>query len=207
MRESSPRSRSRPPSVPHSLTPFPLSLLSMSAHAPLPPQKPGEDPIRPHVFDGIAEYDKRLPNWWLVTLYGSIVFAIGYWMFTQHFKRVSDGERVDVAVQELRAAKLAAAGAFDDAALWTMSRTPSVVASGEAVYKSTCVACHGDQLQGGIGFNLADAVWVHGGEPLAIMRTVSQGVTGTGMAPWGATLGPKKTAEVVAFILSKHTAP
>jgi cytochrome c oxidase cbb3-type subunit 3 len=172
----------------------------------LPPE-PGEDPIRPHVFDGIAEYDKRLPNWWLITLYVSIFFAIGYWMWSQHFRRDTDGQRVEITVQELRAAKLAAAGAFDDAALWAMSRTPSVIAAGEATYKATCLACHGDQLQGGIGFNLADATWVHGGEPMDIMKTVSEGITGTGMAAWGASLGPKKTAEVVAFILSKHAAP
>ena len=34
-----------------------------------PTPTPPEDPIRPHVFDGIAEYDKRLPNWWLAILW------------------------------------------------------------------------------------------------------------------------------------------
>lgn len=179
----------------------------MSDHAPQPPQKPGEDPIRPHVFDGIAEYDKRLPNWWLLTLYASIAFAIGYWMYTQHFRRLDDGKRVDVAVQELKAAKLAAAGAFDDGALWAMSRSASVIAAGEATYKTTCLSCHGDKLQGGIGFNLADATWVHGGRPTEIMKTVNEGVLVKGMPSWGPVLGPKKTAEVVAFILSKHAAP
>ena len=180
----------------------------MSDHAPQPPP-PGEDPIRPHVFDGIQEYDKRLPNWWLLTLYASIVFAIGYWMVTQHFRRPDDGDgrRVALAVQELRAAKLAAAGAFDDASLWSMSRTPSVVAAGEATYKTTCLSCHGDRLQGGIGFNLSDETWVHGGKPTEIMKTVTEGVAAKGMPTWGPVLGPKKTAEVVAFVLSKHPEP
>jgi cytochrome c oxidase cbb3-type subunit 3 len=39
------------------------------------------------------------------------------------------------------------------------------------------------------------------------MKTVSDGVLVKGMPPWGPVLGPKKTAEVVAFILSKHPAP
>jgi cytochrome c oxidase cbb3-type subunit 3 len=173
----------------------------------VPPQKPGEDPIRPHVFDGIAEYDKRLPNWWLVTLYASIAFAIGYWMYTQHFRRTSDGAHVDATVRELRAAKLAAAGAFDNEALWAMSKSASVLAAGEATYRTTCLSCHGDKLQGGIGFNLADATWVHGGQPTDIMKTISEGVLVKGMPAWGPVLGPKKTAEVVAFILSKHPAP
>ena len=179
----------------------------MSDHAPQPPQKPGEDPIRPHVFDGIQEYDKRLPNWWLLTLYGTIVFAIGYWMYTQHFRHADDGGRVDLAVKELRAAKLAEAGSYDDATLWTMSRTDSIVAAGKDTYASMCMSCHGDRLQGGIGFNLADDTWVHGGKPLEVIKTVSDGVPAKGMPAWGAVLGPKKSAEVVAFILSKHAAP
>jgi cytochrome c oxidase cbb3-type subunit 3 len=179
----------------------------MSAHAPQPPRPPGEDPLRPHVFDGIAEYDKRLPNWWLITLYGTIVFAIVYWMATQHFRHDDDGARVARTVQELRAAKLAAAGTYDDAALWTMSRTPSIVAAGAAAYQTTCVSCHGDQLQGGIGFNLADATWAHGDSPTAILKTINEGVLVKGMPAWGPVLGPKKTAEVAAFILSKHAAP
>ena len=179
----------------------------MSAHAPKPPQEPGEDPIRPHVFDGIAEYDKRLPNWWLMTLYGAIAFSIVYWMATEHFGRGSDGERVTAAIQEVRASQLAAAGNFDDAVLSEMSRNASVVAAGAAAYKTNCVACHGDQLQGGIGFNLVDATWVHGGKPTEIMKTVADGVLVKGMPAWGPVLGPGKTAEVVAFILSKQAAP
>ena len=179
----------------------------MSDHAPQPPQKPGEDPIRPHVFDGIAEYDKRLPNWWLMTLYASIAFAVVYWMATQHFGGKSDGEKVTAQIQGIRAAKLAAAGNYDDAALWEMSRNPTIVAAGAAAYASTCVACHGANLEGGIGLNLADAEWKHGAAPTVIMRAIGEGIAGTGMPPWGPMLGPKKTAEVTAFVLSKHPAP
>jgi len=179
----------------------------MSDHAPKPPHQPGEDPIREHVFDGIAEYDRRLPNWWLLTLYGSIAFAIVYWMATQHFAGKSDGDKVTATILDIRAVKLAAAGSYDDATLWEMSRNPTIVSAGAAAYASSCVACHGEKLEGGIGFNLADTTWVHGGVPTEIMNVVSEGVSGTGMPPWGTMLGPKKTAEVTAFVLSKHPTP
>ena len=179
----------------------------MSDHAPKSPQTPGEDPIREHVFDGIAEYDRRLPNWWLMTLYASIAFAIVYWMATQHFGRGSAGERVTASIQEIRATKAAAAGNYTDETLREMSRTAGVVAAGEAIYKANCVACHGDRLQGGIGFNLADTTWVHGGKPTEVLKTVTDGVIAKGMIAWGPVLGPKKTAEVVAFVLSKQPAP
>ncbi|MCX6938614.1 MAG: c-type cytochrome [Verrucomicrobia bacterium] len=176
----------------------------MSDHAPKPPQEPGEDPIRHHVFDGIAEYDKRLPNWWLLTLYASIIFAIGYWMSTQHFRRPTDGARVTAAIQEIRAAKLAAAGNYDDAVLAEMSRNVGIVTAGAATFQSTCASCHGANLEGGIGFNLVDATWVHGGKPSEIMKIVTEGVLAKGMPTWGPVLGPKKIAEVVAFVLSKQ---
>lgn len=176
----------------------------MSEHAPKPPQTPGEDPVRAHVFDGIAEYDRKLPNWWLLTLYATIVFAVVYWMATQHFVGKTDGEKVMSEIDGIRAAKLAAAGNYDDAALREMSKNSAVIAAGAETYASTCMACHGDKLQGGIGFNLADETWVHGGKPAEIMHTVTEGVLVKGMPSWGPVLGPKKIAEVVAFILSKH---
>lgn len=34
-----------------------------------------------HEYDGIREYDKPLPKWWLVIFFGSIVWGVAYWVF------------------------------------------------------------------------------------------------------------------------------
>lgn len=173
-----------------------------------PEQEPGEDPIREHVFDGIAEYDRRLPNWWLMTLYGGIVFAILYWMATQHFNRSTDETRLAVEMQRIEAEKLASsATALDADTLWKMSRNPVFVNAGRATYQSTCASCHGATLAGGIGPNLVDGDWLHGGAPSDVLKSVNEGVLAKGMPPWGPVLGGKKVSEVVAFILSNHAAP
>lgn len=173
-----------------------------------PAQQPGEDPIREHVFDGIAEYDRRLPNWWLVTLYASIVFAILYWMVTQHFSRETDETRMAAEMQRIEAAKMAAsANAPDDVTLWKMSRNAVFVDAGRATYQSTCASCHGGALTGGIGVNLVDNAWLHGDRPADLLKTVNEGVLAKGMPNWGPVLGGKKVSEVVAFILSHHAAP
>ena len=40
-----------------------------------------EDGTTGHNYDGIQEYDKPLPKWWLVIFFGSIVWGAAYWVF------------------------------------------------------------------------------------------------------------------------------
>ncbi|WP_227430823.1 cytochrome-c oxidase, cbb3-type subunit III [Psychrobacter sp. I-STPA6b] len=39
-----------------------------------------EDGTTGHAYDGIKEYDKPLPKWWLVIFFGSIVWGVLYWV-------------------------------------------------------------------------------------------------------------------------------
>ena len=173
---------------------------------PIPP----EDPIRPHVFDGIAEYDKRLPNWWLLTLYLSIVFAAGYWGYYEWLDAGPTSEQeVMAAMAKIEAGKLVAAK-VDDAALWHMSQNAAFVENGRAIYAANGSACHLSSLRGkgesaaAIGPDLTDTVWLHGGKPTEVHELITKGVLTKGMPAWGPVLGAKKITEVTAFILSKH---
>ena len=105
--------------------------------SPVPPVKPEENEFRPHVYDGIREYDKRLPNWWLYTLYITIVFWVGYWGYYEWFRAGPTGAQ-DVAAEMARieSARLSTAP-LDDPSLWKMSRNSEFVAAGKAVYEAT----------------------------------------------------------------------
>ena len=173
---------------------------------PTPPTPPPEDAFRPHSYDGIREFDKRLPNWWLMTLYGSIVFWLGYWSYYEWFRVGPDGPRqVAQAMAVIDAAKLAATPSVDDASLWKMSRNPVFVEAGRATFNTTCASCHTDKLTGAIGPNLVDHLWIHGGRPTEIYATATNGVLAKGMPAWAPVLGAKKVTEAVAYILSYHT--
>jgi cytochrome c oxidase cbb3-type subunit 3 len=179
------------------------------------PQHPADDrdeKYHPHTYDGIREYDKRLPNWWLYTLYGTIAFWVFYWFANQIAHIVpSDGAQVDTAMAKINAVKMASSiDVNNDELFWQMSQNPEFVNAGKQTFDSLCVQCHLPSMRGkgenpaAVGPNLIDTAWIHGGTPKEIYATVSKGVLVKGMPTWEPVLGQKKTAEVVAYVLSKH---
>lgn len=176
-----------------------------------PEQPPGRVELRPHTFDGIQEFDQRLPNWWLLTLYGSIVFSVVFW-FAHYEARVipDDGARVTRELQRIDAVRLAAlVDMVNDENLWKMAQNPEFAAAGALTFKNVCQSCHGASLRGRdeapnyIGANLTDTRWLNGGRPVQIFNTVSKGFRA--MPPRGGQqISDKAVVEVVAFLLSHH---
>lgn len=171
-------------------------------------QQPEEEKLREHSYDGIEEYDKNLPNWWLFTLYATIAFSIAYWAYYHKAGLGStQEEEYALAMASIEAAMdraKAEAGEINDEALRAMAAKTDIVSAGKQVYDSTCSSCHGNQLQGGIGVALNDSEWKHGSDPLQIKAIVADGVAVAGMPPWGPVLGDEKINQVVAYILSHH---
>ena len=162
--------------------------------------------LREHVFDGIQEYDKKLPNWWLATFYGSIVFSIVYW-FVYHTSGVGLTQEEKFALEQQRIAAEARAAGLDQASnesLFELSRDESVVTAGRNAYAANCAACHGVNLEGGIGSALNDNEWKYGSEPMDIRRSIREGIMEVGMPPWQQSLGDRNINAVVAFLLSEN---
>lgn len=172
----------------------------------IPPEYDAE--LREHVYDGIQEYDKKLPNWWLLTFYGAIVFSIGYW-FYYHMTEIGFTPEEKLAMVQARAAAYAAAASGDGFApeiLLAMSQDDAVLERAKAAYGVNCSACHGADLEGGIGPNLKDGEWVHGGQPTQILASIQVGIAAKGMPGWGSVLGQTASAELTALLLHLNPA-
>jgi cytochrome c oxidase cbb3-type subunit 3 len=152
-----------------------------------------------HEYDGIREHDNRLPRWWLITLWGAIVFAVAYWLAYHTFGVVPLPRAQFDEQMKVIAAKTPI---LDDAALAALSKDPAAVERGRAVYAQTCLACHGPDGQGVVGPNLTDDAWIHGDRPTEVYAAVNVGVLAFGMPAWGPSLGPDKTRDVTAFVLT-----
>ncbi|MDB6140783.1 MAG: cytochrome c oxidase, cbb3-type, subunit [Verrucomicrobiaceae bacterium] len=177
---------------------------------------PSDEPVlRPHTYDGIQEYDQRLPNWWLFTFYIMMVAFVVWWLgyYQLGFGR-PDTEAVDMVVGEIEMAREKELLSIDDAKLWAMSRDSGIVAAGKATFMTPgmCVTCHGPDLSGTLGgaklpgLPLNDTEWKHGGRPTEVFRLVRKGAPDVtkGMPAWEPTLGVKRVSEAVAFVLSYH---
>jgi cytochrome c oxidase cbb3-type subunit 3 len=162
--------------------------------------------LRPHTYDGIQEYDKKLPNWWLWTFYGAIIFSVAYWTLGHTMGLAPDpGSALRAKMREAQIEAVKSSPVLSDEKLWAMSRDSKIIAAGKLTFDATCASCHRPDLGGLIGPNLRDTEWVHGGAPMVLVQTVNEGVLAKGMPAWGPMLGQAKISEVVAYILSFHT--
>jgi len=163
------------------------------------------DQIKEHEFDGIQEFDNKLPNWWLWTLYGSIVFSLLYWIVF-HTLGIGTLPRARFAhemqaAQEAQLARAQASGLSNQTFMLMTGMAPKV-AEGKAVFTQYCVQCHLEDGRGLVGPNLTDGYWLHGCEPMQIYKTVSDGVAAKGMPAWMNQLGPTRVQAVVSYVLT-----
>lgn len=180
----------------------------------------GEIVIRKHEYDGIQEFDQKLPNWWLFTLFTAIIFFLVYWfVYYQTGLMKTDQENVSDAVaaihEEKQALLLKTLETLDDKTLvheWATDA--AIVAEGASLYATACIACHGPELDAPqkLGLSLVDHEWKYGGSPMEIFKLINDGTppeskgmapSGGRMIPWGTSYTPDQIAKLVAYLISK----
>ncbi len=158
-----------------------------------------------HDYDGIQELDNGMPPMLKYIFVITIAAAIGYWSY---YEMGSGPSQLDEYNQEMETAAIEKAeylkmvGNRVDETTVKLSDDATVIASGQKIFATNCVACHGDKGQGGVGPNLTDNYWLHGGTIKDIFTTIKYGVPAKGMRSWQSEIGPADIQAVASYILT-----
>jgi cytochrome c oxidase cbb3-type subunit 3 len=159
-----------------------------------------------HEYDGIRELDNNLPPWWVWMFYVTIVFAAVYLVYYHVLPYgMSQEEQYLAEVQQAdedKAAYLAAAKNLVDESNVEYLADASDLNAGKKIFVEKCQQCHAADGGGGVGPNLTDAYWLHGGSMQDIFKTVKYGVPTKGMIAWESQLRPVEMAQVSSYIKS-----
>ena len=74
------------------------------------------------------------------------------------------------------------------------------LASGEAIFSTSCATCHGKLGGGGIGPNFTDDYFLHGHTIKDMITTIKNGVPAKGMISWRPILTDQQILEVASYI-------
>jgi cytochrome c oxidase cbb3-type subunit 3 len=165
-----------------------------------------KDILFDHEFDGIRELDNSLPPWWVAMFYITIAFGVVYYTY-YHFLGYGPNQaeqyemEMEKAEEEI-AAYLASQANLVDETNVEMVADEGEIALGNTLYQTKCAACHGALGEGGVGPNLTDPYWIHGGSIKDVFKTIKYGVPEKGMISWKNELRPPEMAKVASFIMT-----
>lgn len=157
-----------------------------------------------HDYDGIRELDNRLPPWWLYGFYFTIIFAVVYlWRYHVAHSAPLSREEYEISVAKAEKEKqMYLAKAADNIDENTVKFLPdaSDIEAGKKIFQTTCAACHSADGGGGVGPNLTDDYWIHGGSIQDIFKTIKYGWPEKGMQSWKDVYSPKQIAQLSSYI-------
>lgn len=165
-----------------------------------------------HSYDGISELDNFMPPWLQGVFIGTVVFAVIYFV---NYSVLGNGPtgieeyeeelRVEAMAAEVRQANQAA-GIDENTVVFDEST--AALGAGKTIFETNCAACHAADGGGGVGPNLTDEYWLHGGSIKEVFTVVKFGVLEKGMIPWQDQLSPEQMQQVSSYILTlKGTTP
>ncbi|TWI79300.1 cytochrome c oxidase cbb3-type subunit 3 [Lacibacter cauensis] len=161
-----------------------------------------------HNYDGIRELDNRLPPWWLYGFYVTIIIgAIYLWRYHISETAPLSKQEFEIAMKkadEEKAAYLAKSANNVDENTVTILKEPAALDAGKATFVQMCAACHGKAGEGGVGPNLTDDYWIHGGSIKDVFKTIKYGWPEKGMKAWQDDFSPVQIAQIASYIKSLH---
>lgn len=185
-----------------------------------------------HSWDGIKELNSPLPRWWLIVLWATVLWSIGYWVvmpswpgltgYLKGTRNHSERANVEKAVADLDALRGAQMNRLlDAAAIGDIERDPDLeqfaLTAGASLFANNCATCHGAGGGGGVGYpTLVDDDWLWGGALADIQTTVRHGVrsgaqqTRTSvMQAFGrdGMLKPEEASDIVEFVIGLSGEP
>lgn len=164
-----------------------------------------------HDYDGIRELDNSLPPWWVYMFYVTIVFSIVYLIYFTYAggptqKMEYDNAMAEAQLQKTEMLKKNAAN-IDENSVLALTESADL-AKGKSSYTTKCAACHGQNGEGGVGPNMTDDYWIHGGGIKNVFKTIKYGVQEKGMISWQNQMNPTEMQQVASYILTlKGTNP
>jgi cytochrome c oxidase cbb3-type subunit 3 len=159
-----------------------------------------------HEYDGIRELDNNLPPWWKYGFYFTILFGFVY-IYNYHIAHSSPLQLQEYTAELVEADSLKkeqlknAAASIDESNVIALLDASSLN-SAKSIFIGNCANCHGQNGEGGVGPNMTDDYWIHGGGIQNIFKTIKYGVPAKGMIAWQAQLKPEAIQKVASYILT-----
>ncbi|MEM9297040.1 MAG: cbb3-type cytochrome c oxidase N-terminal domain-containing protein [Bacteroidota bacterium] len=166
-----------------------------------------------HNYDGIRELDNHLPPWWKWLFYITIIFAVFYLGAYHVFDSLPLQEEEYMAqIEEAEAESAARLANLPESNIdennVAFVEDAGLLAKGKQIFNLNCAQCHKENGGGGIGPNLTDDYWLHGGNIGDIYKTIKIGVPEKGMISWELLLSPEQMQNVSSYIMTfKGTNP
>ena len=148
-------------------------------------------PTTGHEWDGIRELDTPMPRWWLWTLYGTIAWALVYYVLFPAFPLVNEAtpgllgyssrEAVESEIERVAVSRADVDEAIATLPLEAVRADDRLFAfavrGGQSNFKLVCAQCHGSGAAGSEGYpNLNDDDWLWGGTLDEIYHTIAHGI-------------------------------
>lgn len=160
-----------------------------------------------HNYDGIKELNNHLPPWWVYLFYGTIAFSVVYMLnyhvlSTQPLSAQEYELSMTTANKEVEEYKKKMASNINEENVVYVKDDKAALVAGKEIFDKECITCHGKAGEGGIGPNMTDEFWIHGGGIKNVFKTIKYGVPQKGMIAWEKKLKPEQMQNVASFILT-----